>query len=230
MNPRIWKWINRIFLSGIWVQPFAMAGLIWFFKNVLQGDVSYLILFVLSFLPSIYIWSENQREQAAGKMDFSIEDTFHDRPTEYSSPLKMQNLNEIMRELMTSEGLDPEMVKELTHEETPLYVLTNSERVNGANAIVCPEVLQHVYEELGENYYIMPSSIHEVLLVKESTGLTPDEMKRMVHDVNVSEVRPEELLSFKIFRYDGRKLSVINEERQEISQAKEKIKYSKLLH
>lgn len=70
-------------------QPFAMAGLIWFFKNVLQGDVSYLILFVLSFLPSIYIWSENQREQAAGKMDFSIEDTFHDRPTEYSSPLKM---------------------------------------------------------------------------------------------------------------------------------------------
>lgn len=90
MNPRIWKWINRIFLSGIWVQPFAMAGLIWFFKNVLQGDVSYLILFVLSFLPSIYIWLENQREQAAGKMDFSIEDTFHDRPTEYSSPLKMQ--------------------------------------------------------------------------------------------------------------------------------------------
>lgn len=57
---------------------------------------------------------------------------------------------------------------------------------------------------------------------KESTGLTPDEMKRMVHDVNVSEVRPEELLSFKIFRYDGRKLSVVNEERQEISQAKEK--------
>ena len=90
MNPRIWKWINRIFLSGIWVQPFAMAALIWFFKNVLQGDVSYLILFVLSFLPSIYIWSENQREQAAGKMDFSIEDTFHDRPTEYSSPLKRQ--------------------------------------------------------------------------------------------------------------------------------------------
>lgn len=142
----------------------------------------------------------------------------------------LQNLNEIMRELMTSEGLDPEIVKELTHEETPLYVLTNSERVNGANAIVCPEVLKHVYEELGENYYIMPSSIHEVLLVKESTGLTPDEMKRMVHEVNVSEVRPEELLSFKVFRYDGRKLSVVNEEIQEISEAKEKIKQSKIIH
>ena len=87
-----------------------------------------------------------------------------------------------------------------------------------------------MYEELGENYYIMPSSIHEVLLVKESTGLTPDEMKRMVHEVNVSEVRPEELLSFKVFRYDGRKLSVVNEEIQEISEVKEKIKQSKIIH
>ena len=146
-----------------------------------------------------------------------MEQAYHNTAAQKYS---LQNLNEIMRELMTSEGLDPEIVKELT----PLYVLTNSERVNGANAIVCPEVLQHVYEELGENYYIMPSSIHEVLLVKESTGLTPDEMKRMVHDVNVSEVRPEELLSFKIFRYDGRKLTVARDEVLDVLEAKEKVK------
>lgn len=90
MNTKIWKWINRIFSSGIWLQPFAMAGLIWFFKNVLQGDVSYLLLFVLSFLPTVYVWSENQRQTVAGKTEFAIEDIFHDRPTEFSSPLKMQ--------------------------------------------------------------------------------------------------------------------------------------------
>lgn len=90
MNTKIWKWINRIFSSGIWLQPFAMAGLIWFFKNVLQGDVSYLLLFVLSFLPTVYVWSENQRQTVAGKTEFVIEDIFHDRPTEFSSPLKMQ--------------------------------------------------------------------------------------------------------------------------------------------
>lgn len=90
MNTKIWKWINRIFSSGIWLQPFAMAGLIWFFKNVLQGDVSYLLLFVLSFLPTVYVWSENQRQTVAGKTEFAIEDIFHDRPTEFSSPLKTQ--------------------------------------------------------------------------------------------------------------------------------------------
>ena len=95
-NPRpgikkdIWKWINRIFFSGIWLQPFAMAGLILFFQKVLGGDVSYLILFVLSFLPSVYVWSENQRQAAAGKKDFSIEDVFHEKPNEFSSPLKQK--------------------------------------------------------------------------------------------------------------------------------------------
>lgn len=95
-NPRpgikkdIWKWINRIFFSGIWLQPFAMAGLILFFQKVLGGDVSYLILFVLSFLPSVYVWSENQRQAAAGKKDFSIEDVLHEKPNEFSSPLKQK--------------------------------------------------------------------------------------------------------------------------------------------
>ena len=88
MKPDFWKWINRIFASGIWLQPFALYGLILFFRKVLQGDVSYLILFILSFLPSIYVWSENQRQAAAGKQNFSIEDVFHDRPSEYTSPLK----------------------------------------------------------------------------------------------------------------------------------------------
>ena len=90
MKPDLWKWINRIFASGIWLQPFALYGLILFFRKVLHGDVSYLILFILSFLPSIYVWSENQRQAAAGKQDFSIEDVFHDRPSEYTSPLKQQ--------------------------------------------------------------------------------------------------------------------------------------------
>lgn len=49
-------------------------------------------------------------------------------------------------------------------------------------------------------------------------------MKRMVHDVNVSEVRPEELLSFKIFRYDGRKLTVARDEVLDVLEAKEKVK------
>ena len=90
MKRDIWKWINRLFFSGLWLQPFVMAGLIWFSQNVLRGDISYLSLLVLSFLPSVYVWSENQRQAASGKQEFGIEDIFHDRPNQYTSPLKEQ--------------------------------------------------------------------------------------------------------------------------------------------
>lgn len=90
MKRDVWKWINRIFLSGIWIQPFVFAGLEVFLKKVLNGDISTFLLFWLSFLPSVYVWSENQRQRSAGKRDFGIEDVFHDRPTQYSSPLKLQ--------------------------------------------------------------------------------------------------------------------------------------------
>lgn len=90
MNGRFWKWINRIFATGIWLQPFVMAGLILFFRAVFGQRPSILSLFFLSWLPSVYVWSENQRQRAAGKTEFGIEDIFHDRPTQYESPLKMQ--------------------------------------------------------------------------------------------------------------------------------------------
>lgn len=90
MNPKIWKWLNRIFSSGIWLQPFTMAFLVWFFQKVIGGKIPYSMLLLLSILPTVYVWSENQRQSAAGKQEFGIEDTFHSGPTEYSSPLKQQ--------------------------------------------------------------------------------------------------------------------------------------------
>lgn len=137
----------------------------------------------------------------------------------------LQNLREVMMEQMVSDGMSQDIAEMLVKEgESPLYVLSNPERVNGANAIVCPEVLHEAFEELGEAYYIMPSSTHELLLVKESEGLTPDVLKDMVYEVNTSEVRREDLLSFNVFHYDGRKLTVAKDEVLDVSEAKEKVK------
>lgn len=68
------------------------------------------------------------------------------------------------------------------------------------------------------------SSTHEVLLVKESEGFSPEELRNMVSEVNISTVSPEDLLSFKIFRYDGRTLSAVKEETQTMTEATRKAK------
>lgn len=134
---------------------------------------------------------------------------------------------DIMREIMQEQNIPEEAIDlYLSNIECPLYVLTNKEQINGANALVCPEVLQNIYQEFGEPYYVLPSSTHELILAKDSSGLTPDELRQMVQQVNISSVTPDVLLSYKIFHYDGRKLSVVQEKEQVI----DAVKHNKLTH
>ena len=136
----------------------------------------------------------------------------------------MRNINDTMRDMMESEGMPQELIDEIISQEVPLYVLTNKESVNGANVISCPEVLEKVYEEFGEGYYVLPSSIHEVLLVKESESPGVQELRQTVFNVNKQEVAPQEVLSYNVFHYDGRKLSMAMEDVQEVSKTAEKVK------
>ena len=140
----------------------------------------------------------------------------------------LMSMEDIMREMFSAMASAPEDVEALERmikeNPSPLYILTNEERLNGANALVCPQVLQDAYETLGEPYYVLPSSTHEVLLVKESEGFSPEELRNMVSEVNISTVSPEDLLSFKIFRYDGRTLSAVKEETQTMTEATRKAK------
>ena len=52
-------------------------------------------------------------------------------------------------------------------------------------------------------------------------------MKEIVKEVNLSTVEPEDLLSYEVFRYDGRKLSVAREDVQKVSETVDKVKHHK---
>ena len=48
------------------------------------------------------------------------------------------------------------------------YVLTNSSKINGAAVVLYPQCLQHIGENIGGNYYLLPSSIHEMIIMPEN--------------------------------------------------------------
>ena len=86
--------------------------------------------------------------------------------------------------------------------DVPMYVLTNSRKVNGASQIVRKEVLHRAGDILGEDYMIIPSSIHEVLLVPDSGE--PDLARNIagvVDCVNNTQVAEDEVLSYHVYRY-----------------------------
>lgn len=66
--------------------------------------------------------------------------------------------------------------------------------------------------KLGGEFYIIPSSIHELILVPEAYVPEPVELIQMLRDINRIQVMPEEVLSDCIYRYEPRKdvLSMLN--------------------
>lgn len=88
------------------------------------------------------------------------------------------------------------------------YVLTNSNGINGASVWLYPNQLKNMADFFGKSFYILPSSIHEVLLIAESYDSTEEELISMVREVNGSCVEQDEILSDNIYYYDKKKEAV----------------------
>lgn len=93
--------------------------------------------------------------------------------------------------------------------EIPLKALSNTIRVNGAACILYPGVLEELARQEGCGLYIIPSSIHEVLLLPATyTRMSANELKQMIMDVNSTQVAPEEVLSDTLYYYDAKQEQV----------------------
>lgn len=83
-----------------------------------------------------------------------------------------------------------------------MYVLTNNRKLFGAVCILYPEVLRQFSRQISKNFYILPSSVHEVILIPEEDNLYGKEFEKLVRSVNRMQVEPEEVLSDSVYYYD----------------------------
>lgn len=83
----------------------------------------------------------------------------------------------------------------------PMYVLSNTQKSLGAACILYDGVLKSCAARLGEAYYVLPSSIHEVIMVPVSAVGDEQELSAMVRDINRTQVRDTEILSDNIYLY-----------------------------
>lgn len=84
-----------------------------------------------------------------------------------------------------------------------MHVLCAENREFGAAVIVNPKILRYCYQILGEDYYVLPSSIHEVILLPESLAGSSESLDELVREVNEKCVKQEEILSDHAYFYDG---------------------------
>lgn len=88
------------------------------------------------------------------------------------------------------------------------YVLTNNNGINGASVWLYPRLLKELACYFGGSFYILPSSIHELLIVADDGQFPEADMLHMVAEVNRECVLPEEILSDHIYHYDREKGAV----------------------
>jgi hypothetical protein len=89
------------------------------------------------------------------------------------------------------------------------YLLTNSKGVNGASVLIYAGQLEEIAQIHQNNFYILPSSIHELLImVEDETEQTEKHLLQMVREVNREFVGTEEYLSDNIYFYDVQKNAI----------------------
>ena len=93
-----------------------------------------------------------------------------------------------------------------------MYVLTNSTGSLGAATLFYPEVKEKTAELLGSDYYILPSSTHEVILVPDTADIKGEELCRMVKEANRTVVEEKDILSDNVYHYsrDERRLDKVS--------------------
>ena len=122
---------------------------------------------------------------------------------------------------MSSALFSPEKVNLLDRDEPlaseeigGMYVLTNESGSLGAATLFYPDVKEKAAELLGSDYFILPSSVHETILVPDNPGINAKDLCEMVKQANRTVVDEKDILSDDVYHYskDERRLNKVSAE------------------
>lgn len=91
-----------------------------------------------------------------------------------------------------------------------ITILTNTDYSDGASVVAYPGVLKKIADEIGSSLYLIPSSVHEWIVMLDSAVVDTENMRSIIREVNMTEVSEDEILSYDLYFYDKetQKLSI----------------------
>lgn len=115
---------------------------------------------------------------------------------------KIYTMDSVINHMLSGTKEEDVSKETLEQVESSLLVVTNEKHMNGAVGILDTDKLQEISEAIGQDLYILPSSIHECLILPKREK-TVHELKEMVQEGNRQEVEPEEWLSDNVYEYSA---------------------------
>lgn len=139
--------------------------------------------------------------------DVTVEDLNKDAEenTQKLERYELKSMKNVLCEIMETEdpdGYGRDECREQFSEDIPMYVLSNKRRIEGASCMLYPDVIKNFSDAVDRDLYIIPSSIHELLLLPTRNTDDGGEIKKMIKDINDTQVEPEEVLSYSLYYYN----------------------------
>lgn len=119
-------------------------------------------------------------------------------------PPVVQSMNDVIRDMFVADGMPKELADQMIGEQVPertMWVISNESKIDGAASMLYEDKLHNLAESVGTDLYILPSSVHEVIAVSVEMG-EPEELARMVAEINMDQVDLSERLSNQVYHYD----------------------------
>lgn len=115
-------------------------------------------------------------------------------------PPENEEEREMMEYLLENENTDRDV----------MYIMTNEQKAEGAGLISSRNAMEQAYEKFGEDFYILPSSRHELMLVPKSTinQLDVGVLKEILNEENREVVLKRDYLSDSVYQYHHKTKSI----------------------
>ncbi len=133
--------------------------------------------------------------------DMSFEDMLLVAMSNYTKmfPPKLENIFEKLS------GIEQDYPIHLYKEELPMFIISNDDYYFGASVLIDADYMLSVAEFVKDDYYIIPSSQHELIIIPKGEVTECEYIREMIKQVNDEVVPKSEILSDTLYYYDTSK-------------------------
>lgn len=119
-------------------------------------------------------------------------------------PAEIRGMSEVMAELVGPEQAEMMGIVPMDPKDEQMFVATVPDKVHGAGVLAYQDFMDQAAERVGGDFFILPSSIHEVLIVPDNGQMDLKTLEDMVKDVNATQVAPADKLTDSVYHYDSK--------------------------
>ena len=126
----------------------------------------------------------------------------------------IRDMDELIREVLLENDEVSEDIIDIFRiddkkEIVKMYVLSNKSGVNGANCLLYDNLIKNFAEAIGSDLIIIPSSVHEIILVPSCESIPINELNEIVKDINRNQVPYDEILSDHVYYFSRERNKII---------------------